>query len=95
MTGIGGSGHGTVTFSSVTEPSAGSYQMTVSYLSASKARSAIVTVNGVAQTVNFPATATGVVGTVTVSVQLNAGANTVQFSGNGSGRAPDLDRIAV
>jgi hypothetical protein len=95
VTGLGGSGHGTVTFGTVTEPSAGSYTMTVHYLSASKARSAIVTTNGVAQTVNFPATSSGTVGTATVTIQLKSGTNTVEFAGNGSGRAPDIDRIAL
>jgi hypothetical protein len=94
---VGGSGHGTVTFAGVTEPSAGSYTLTVHYLSANKARTATVTVNGTARTVGFPATSGSTVGTATVTVQLRAGANTVAFSGasGSSAQAPGLDRIDV
>lgn len=96
---IGGSGKGTVTFTEITEPSTGSYTLTVSYLSVGKARSAIVTVNGVAQTVAFAETSPssyGIIGTAKVTVRLNTGSsNTIEFSGSGSSGAPDLDHIVV
>ncbi|MBC3839920.1 glycoside hydrolase [Streptacidiphilus sp. 4-A2] len=96
---IGGGSDGTVTFTGVTEPSTGSYTMTVSYLSVGKARPATVTVNGTAQTVSFAETSASsysVIGTATVTVQLNAGsANTIEFSGSGTSGAPDLDHMVV
>jgi endoglucanase len=96
---IGGSGDGTVTFTGVSEPSAGSYTMTVSYLSVAKAKPAVITVDGTAQTVTFAetsATSYSVIGTATVTVQLKAGSsNTIEFSGSGSTGAPDLDHILV
>jgi len=96
---IGGSGHGTATFTGVSEPAAGTLPLTVHYLSVGKARSAVVTVDGVARTVQFPETSASsysVVGTVTVSVKLSAGSsNTVEFSGSGTAGAPDLALITA
>ena len=96
---VGGGSEGTVTFTGVSEPSTGSYTMTVSYLSVGKARPAVITVNGTAQTVTFAETSAGsysVIGTATVTVKLNAGSsNTVEFSGSGTTGAPDLDHIVV
>jgi hypothetical protein len=80
---IGGGGKGTVTFTGVSEPTAGTYTMTVYYLSVGKARPAVITVNGTTQT-------------VTVTVTLKAGSsNTIEFSGSGTTGAPDLDHIVV
>jgi hypothetical protein len=96
---VGGGGSGTVTFSGVSEPSAGSYQLTVSYLSVGKARPATVTVNGARQTVSFAETSSSsysVVGTRTVTVSLKSGSgNTVEFSGSGTSGAPDIAGISV
>jgi hypothetical protein len=51
--------------------------------------------NGVATTVDFPATADwNTVGTRTLTVSLAAGANTVTIA-NPSGWAPDIDKISV
>jgi hypothetical protein len=87
---------GTATFTGISEPAAGSYNMTVSFMSVGQARTAVVTVNGVNQTVSFPATPDyNTVVTKTVTVQLKAGSgNTIEFS-NPSGGAPNLDRIVV
>ncbi|MFJ9896802.1 glycoside hydrolase family 75 protein [Streptomyces sp. NPDC091280] len=86
---------GTATFSNVSEPAAGSYTMSVSFMSVGQARSAVVTVNGVKQTVSFPETPDyNTVVTKDVTVQLKAGANTIEFSNPGAG-APNLDRIIV
>jgi exo-1,4-beta-D-glucosaminidase len=96
---IGGSGQGTVTFTGVSEPTTGTYTMTVYYLSVGKARPAVITVNGTAQTITFAETSSSsysVIGTATVTVTLNAGsANTIEFSGDGTKGAPDLDHIVV
>ena len=96
---VGGSGEGTVTFTDVSELSTGSYTMTVYYLSVGKAKPAVITVNGVTQTVSFPETSASsysVIGTATVTVKLNAGStNTIEFSGSGTAGAPDLDHILV
>ena len=87
---------GTATFTGVSEPTAGSYTMTVSFMSVGQARTAVVTVNGVNQTVSFPETPDyNTVVTKTVTVQLKAGSgNTIEFS-NPSAGAPNLDRIVV
>ncbi|MFJ8141390.1 CBM35 domain-containing protein [Streptomyces sp. NPDC096013] len=86
---------GTATFTNVSEPAAGSYTMSVSFLSVGQARSAVVTVNGVKQTVSFPETPDyNTVVTKDVTVQLKAGNNTIQFS-NPTAGAPNLDRIIV
>ncbi|MFC1436982.1 glycoside hydrolase family 75 protein [Streptacidiphilus sp. N1-10] len=86
---------GTATFTGVTEPTAGSYTMTVSFMSVGQARSAVVTVNGVNQTVSFPETPDyNTVVTKNVTVQLKAGSNTIEFS-NPTAGAPNLDRIVV
>ena len=83
----------------MTEPSSGSYQLTVYYLSVGKAKPATVTVNGVAQTATFPetdASSYSVIGSYTLTVTLKAGsANTVAISASGTAAAPDLDRIVV
>nr|WP_239070052.1 MULTISPECIES: CBM35 domain-containing protein [unclassified Streptomyces] len=89
-----GSG-GTATFNNVAESAAGSYTMSVSFMSVGQSRSAVVTVNGVNQTVSFPATPDyNTVVTKDVTVQLKAGNNTIKFS-NPSAGAPNLDRIVV
>jgi Alpha galactosidase A/NPCBM-associated, NEW3 domain of alpha-galactosidase/Alpha galactosidase C-terminal beta sandwich domain len=91
-----GSG-GTLTFTNITAPSAGSYQVTIAYLDGSTTgRQAMVSANGgPAQTVSFTPTGSfNIVGTTTVTVQLNAGANTILFANPGD-FAPDIDRILV
>ncbi|WP_405881601.1 MULTISPECIES: glycoside hydrolase family 75 protein [unclassified Streptomyces] len=86
---------GTATFNNISEPAAGSYTMTVSFMSVGQARTAVVTVNGVKQTVSFPETPDyNTVVTKNVTVQLKAGTNTIQFS-NPTAGAPNLDRITV
>lgn len=86
---------GTVTFTGVGEPADGSYPLTVYYLSGSAARSAVITVNGVTRTVDFPQTNGSSVGSVTVTVSLIAGnGNTISFA-NPTAASPSLDRIVV
>jgi hypothetical protein len=86
---------GAVTFTGVAEPAAGAYTLTIHYLSGASPRSAVLTVNGAAQTVQFPQTSGSSVGTVTVTVPLNRGsANTLEFA-NPIAAAPSLDRIVV
>ncbi|MEV4560822.1 glycoside hydrolase family 9 protein [Kitasatospora sp. NPDC049285] len=90
-------GTGALTFNGVTVATAGSYQVQVAYTNGSaSARNADISVNGgAAQTVSFaPTGAFTTVGTVTVTLTLTAGTNTVTFA-NPSGAAPDLDRLVV
>ncbi|MFD0591681.1 fibronectin type III domain-containing protein [Catellatospora coxensis] len=80
----------TLSFNNVAGGTGGARTVTIHYLSA-VARSA--TVNG--QTVNFAPTANwDTVGTVTVTLNLAAGNNTITVA-NPSGWAPDIDRITV
>jgi len=85
---------GTVTFTNVTVPRAGTYQMEIDYL-VSGQRSFFVSVNGAAATERPLSGSTWDAFTSTVvSVPLHAGANTIVFS-NPSDYAPDLDRIVI
>ncbi|HTU73830.1 MAG TPA: carbohydrate-binding protein [Trebonia sp.] len=90
---------GTLTFTGVTAPSAGTYAVPVDYLdgtSGTTGRSATITVNGtVVQTLTFTPTGSFAnPGTVTVSLPLRSGANTVEFS-DASAYAPDFEAIVV
>lgn len=88
---------GTLTFTGVTVPSAGTYQVAIAYLDGSATgRQADVSVNGgPAQLVQFAPTGSfSTVGTMTVPLALTAGSNTIEFS-NPSAYAPDFDRIIV
>jgi len=88
---------GTLTFNDVTAPSAGTYQVTIAYCDGSATgRQATISVNGgPAQTLSFTPTGSfTTVGTMTVSLPLTAGANTIELA-NPSDYAPDFDRIIV
>ena len=90
---IGGAGT-TVTFTNVTVPTAGTYQMEVDYLT-SGARSYFVSVNGGAGTeLDLNGSSFNLPTSTVIPVTLNAGVNTIQF-GNPTGYSPDLDRIAI
>jgi DUF1680 family protein len=95
---VGYVGNGTanyVRFTNVTAARAGSHTVTIYYASGA-ARSVTLTVNGTAgPTVSTPSTGGwDTVGSVTATVTLAAGSNTIQL-GNAIGWAPDLDRIVV
>jgi hypothetical protein len=87
---------GTLTFNRVMAASAGSYTLTIRYCDGDAGRNADLSVNGGAATsLHFTNTGGfGTPGTRTVTVQLNAGANTIEFS-NPSASAPDFDRILL
>jgi hypothetical protein len=92
---VGGGTANYLQFNNVQASAAGARQVTVHYASG-EARSTTVSVNGgTAVAVSTPSTGGwDTVGSVTVSLQLNAGANTIRF-GNPTGWAPDFDRIVV
>ena len=89
---------GTLQFNGVQASSAGTYTLTIYYLDGDAGRTAQMSVNGgAATTVTFHGTNDNnwnAVQNLTVSVQLNAGNNTIKFS-NPSGPAADFDRIIV
>jgi alpha-galactosidase len=91
---IGGGAGNSVTFSNVTVPADGTYQLEIDYQT-SGPRSYFMSVNGAAETeLDLDgSTFSDPVPTV-VKVQLHAGTNVISF-GNASGYAPDLDRIVV
>ena len=94
--GFVGSG-GTLTFNGVSAASSGDYQVTLVYLDGSTTgRSALVSADGGAtQSVSFlPTGDFNTIGTKTITVHLNAGANTIMLS-NPTDFAPDFDRILV
>lgn len=94
---IGGtSSNGICTINNVYAATSGSKTMTVSYLSAVD-RTFYVTVNNGAY-VALDCTGSGswnTVSTVTMTVNLNAGNNTIKFDNGAGAFAPDLDKIEV
>ncbi|MFG2038472.1 carbohydrate-binding domain-containing protein [Dactylosporangium sp. NPDC048998] len=93
VTGVGNGRY--LSFVGVDVAQPGDYRVTIAYLSADDRRCSIGTGRRRTQ-VSFPASGgLGSVATVTVTVQLQAGRNTVE-AGNTPGRwCPDLDRITV
>nr|BFE58530.1 hypothetical protein GCM10020063_030560 [Dactylosporangium thailandense] len=92
---VGNGSANALRFNNVTAAAAGSRTVRV-YYAAGSARSVTLTVNGTTgPTVSTPSTGGwDTVGSVTATVTLNAGANTIQL-GNTTGWAPDIDRIVV
>jgi hypothetical protein len=90
---IGGSGNGTVTFTNVNVPMAGTYNVEIDYLT-SGIRSFFSIVNGRASS-NLPLNGSSFQSpaSTVIPVHLQAGNNTIEFGSNGYG--PDLDRIAI
>lgn len=92
---IGNGEENTLTFTEVTAAQAGSYKLTFSYISG-EPRNLEVSVNGAkAVRVKFPSSGSWTtVKTVSVTVRLEAGKNTIQV-GNPVAFGPDLDRISL
>ncbi len=91
---IGNGAANSLTFNGINEITAGSYSLTLSYL-LQGTRSFFVSVNGGAdQEVALTANDWANPATVTVPVQLTAGANTIKVH-NDTAYAPDLDAITV
>jgi hypothetical protein len=91
-----GGGSGTLTFNGVQAPVAGTYLMQLSYVDGDSSRTGVVTVNGTPFNLPLPGTNDNnwdVTQTVTIPVQLNAGSNTIEFSG--SDWVYDVDKIAL
>jgi hypothetical protein len=91
---IGNGAANSVTLTGLTPSAAGSRTLTITYL-LSGSRSFFVSVNGGAG-VEVPLTGTSFAtpANKTITVTLNAGANTVKFYNN-SAYAPDLDKVSV
>ncbi|MGH3169753.1 MAG: NEW3 domain-containing protein, partial [Trebonia sp.] len=90
---------GTLTFNDVTVPAAGTYNVTLVYCDGSSGttgRQADITVDGgTPRLLSFTPTGSfTTVGAQTVSLQLNAGANTIELS-NPSAYAPDFNELVV
>lgn len=88
---------GTLQFNNVSKNVAGKYTLTIYYIIAGSDKLTMyISVNGgPAVVLNVPAMPNGdTVGTASITVSLNAGNNTIQFS-NPSVPAPDMDRIVV
>jgi alpha-galactosidase len=91
---IGGGAANSVTFSNVTVPVNGTYQLEIDYQT-SGPRSYFMSINGgTAQELDLNGTTFNDPVPVVVPVQLQAGVNTINI-GNPSGYAPDLDRIVI
>jgi lysophospholipase L1-like esterase len=89
---------GTLQFNTVQATSAGTDSMTIDYIDGDAGRTAQMSVNGgTPTTITFHGTNDSnwnFVQSLSVSVPLNAGTNTILFS-NPSGPAPDFDQITV
>lgn len=86
---------GTLTFNNINVPSAGTYRVTLVYCSGDP-RPAMISVNGgPPQALSFASTGSyNTTGTMTVSLALAAGNNTIQIGDPGA-YSPDFDRIIV
>ncbi len=89
--------NGTLTFTDVTVPAAGTYTVAVyfAFLEEDSTRSMVITVNQAAPrnvTVSRPDTCCE--SSVTLSIRLDKGPNTIRFS-NSEGPAPAVDRIRI
>ncbi len=95
---LGGSSNGTVVISNVNVASAGTHTMTIYYVS-SDTRTVYVTPNsGSWFGVQCPGTGNwNTLSSVTTSVTLNAGNNTIKLDNGSAGNigAPDIDRIVI
>jgi alpha-galactosidase len=91
---IGNGAANYLTVNGITEPSAGSRTLTLTYL-LNGSRSFFISVNGGPDIVeNLTGTSFSTPVTASLTVQLNAGSNTITFH-NDSAYAPDLDAVAV
>jgi hypothetical protein len=91
---IGAGPANNVTFSNVTVPAGGTYQLEIDYQT-SGVRSFFVSINdGAPMQLDLNGSSFNDPAVTIIPVQLNAGVNTIQI-GNPSGNAPDLDRIVV
>jgi hypothetical protein len=92
-----GSG-GTLTINGVNASSAGTHTLIIYYLDSDAGRTANLSINGGSATaLNFSGTNNGdwnTVYTYSVTVNLNAGNNTIAFA-NSAAYAPDFDRIGI
>jgi len=89
--------NGTLQFNNIYKNVGGTYELTIYYLlSGIDMPTGYMSVNGgLAVGFNVPSTANAkIIGTLNITVSLNAGNNTIQFS-NPSIDAPDIDRIVV
>jgi hypothetical protein len=91
---IGGGAGNSVTFSNVTVPANGTYQLEIDYQT-SGPRSYFMSVNGgTPAELDLNGSTFSDPVPVVLEVQLHAGSNTISL-GNPTGYAPDLDRIVV
>ena len=91
---IGGGPANTVTFSNVTVPSTGTYQLEIDYAT-SGPRTLVVTVNNNAPvSLNLDGSTFDDPRATILRIPLKAGTNIIQM-GNPTGYAPDLDRIVI
>lgn len=91
---VGGGAANTVTFSNVTVPADGRYQLEIDYQTSGQ-RSFFMSVNGALATeLDLDGDTFSDPTPTVIQVNLHAGANTIEF-GNPSGYAPDLDRIVI
>jgi hypothetical protein len=89
-----GNGSATVTFTNITVPRDGTYQLEIDYLT-SGPRSFFMSVNSATATeLSLNGSTFDHPATTVVPVKLRAGENTIEFS-NPSQYAPDLDRIVI
>jgi hypothetical protein len=101
--GNGGGGNGTLQFNTISVSTAGNHQIVISYINGDgsvwgigSSRTASMSINGTSPvTVSFPASGDwSMVLTMKLTVSLNAGQNTIEFS-NSTDWTPDFDKIDV
>src|SRR5262249_1616787 len=87
---------GTLQFSNISKSSTSNYTLTIYYVDGDAGRTLYTSVNGGSGTaINVSGTGDwSTVGTVSITVSLQAGNNTIEFY-NPSAMGPDIDRIVV
>ena len=95
---VGFVGNGdTLTFNNINVTATGSYNLTIYYVDGDSGRTGFMSVNGGPDSaISFAQTGQwgGTPGSITLTVNLNAGNNTIKFY-NDSAYAPDFDRITL
>lgn len=91
---LGGGSSDYLTFTNITVPSSGTYQMEIDYLTKGPRSYSVSINNGAPIQLNLNGSSFSRPASAVIPVELQAGVNTIQF-GNPTGYAPALDRIAI
>jgi O-Glycosyl hydrolase len=93
---LGGSSNGTCVINNIYVPTAGSYKMTVNYISSDNRNFYVTVNNGSSTQLSCPGSGNWTtLSATTMTVSLNAGYNSIKFDNSTGSYAPDLDRVVI